>query len=80
MAKKAKHGGKRKGAGRKTMFEGPRVKLGVKITVACQAMIDETRARLEPEHGSAATVASALEYLVRKGYGRKASKGRKSDG
>lgn len=71
MAKKAKRGGKRPGSGRKTMFAGPRVPLAVKVTQACMGLIEETRAELEPKHGSAATVGSAVEYLIRKARPRK---------
>lgn len=70
MKSNAKRGGKRKGAGRKTMFEGKRVPLAVKVTEDCARIVEENRVALEAEHGSAATQGSSVEYLIRKATGK----------
>lgn len=75
VAKKVKRaqsrGGRRKGAGRPTVFDGKRVKLHVKVTDAAFALVEAERQRLEPDYGHGATVASAVESLLWKGSGRK---------
>lgn len=64
--KKQAWGGRRIGAGRPAMFEGPRVMMTVKVTERAAGLIAQTMAQLEPEHGALATQAAAVEYLVRK--------------
>lgn len=59
-------GGKRAGAGRPTLFTGPRVQLGITVTERAKRLIDSTRARLAKTHGHAATDSAAVEYLIRR--------------
>ena len=51
-----------------TMFAGPRVKLGIKLTTDARALVLATQAGLRAAHGVAATESATIEYLVRKGF------------
>jgi len=66
LRKPGKRGGKQPGAGRPSIFHGTRVKLSVTVTELAYGLIRQTREKLEPEHGHAATDGAAVEYLIRK--------------
>lgn len=65
--KPGRTGGKLPGSGRKVVFRGKRKKLSVKVTELAIDLVKLERAQLEPEWGTAATDAAAVESLLRKG-------------
>lgn len=66
LRKPATLGGKREGAGRKVVFKGRRVKFATKVTELARDLITQAKADLVAEHGTAATDAAAVEWLIRK--------------
>jgi hypothetical protein len=67
LQKKRRPGGVQPGAGRKALYPGEKVKLGVRITKVAMDIIDATQRELKKEHGDLASQAAALEALVRAG-------------
>lgn len=71
LQKPGRSGGRYPGAGRPGLFVGKRVKVSVKITEEAFALVQQERARLEPEWGEKATNAAAVESLIWKTSGRR---------
>jgi hypothetical protein len=65
-------GGPQPGAGRKALFPGERVKVGIKLTTEAKALVHAEQAQLVDDGHAPhlATESAAVESLIRKGARR----------